>query len=267
MHPDSLKVSERSFFVCRRVESVNSALRLHVRETGLDATTTAQVPLRPQDLTTPVLCAGLFRQFSGSIRVQKQHVAVPNLEKILLAALDIGSRKGFHSTTTRDLAERSGLSIGAIYTYVGSKETLLRMILAGVGFAVETVIAPFAAGEQDSPARRLHGLIRRHVEVTDIMQPWFYFAFMEVKAFDKAARDMALRSELRTEALLAEAISDGIAAGIFIDQPPLALAGLIKPLLQDWYVKRWKFRKRGITSAAYVETVTGFIDRALSRPP
>lgn len=89
---------------------------------------------------------------------------------------------------------------------------------------------------------------------------------MEVKAFDKEARDMALRSELRTEALLAEAIQNGIAQGLFIDQPPLVLDGLIKPLLQDWYIKRWKFRKRGVTSAAYIETVTGFIDRAIARP-
>lgn len=48
---------------------------------------------------------------------------------------------------------------------------LLRMILAGVGFAVESVIAPEQPGELDRPSLRLHGLIRRHVEVTDIMQP------------------------------------------------------------------------------------------------
>ena len=229
----------------------------------MDVVTEIPVRLHPGDLTADVLCAALFRQFSGSIRVQKEHVAVPNLEKIILAALEIGSRKGFHSTTTRDLAQASGLSMGAIYSYVESKETLLRMILAGVAFAVESAIVPFDDGEHEDPVQRLHGLIRRHIEVTDIMQRWFYFAFLEVKAFDKDARDMALQSELRTEGLLAEAIREGTACGLFVDQPALVLAGLIKPLLQDWYIKRWKFRKRGITSKAYIETVTGFIDRAI----
>ena len=236
------------------------------RETGLDATVTTVLHLRPRELTSAVLCAVIFRQFSGSIRVQKEHVAVPNLEKIILAALDIGRRKGFHSTTTRDLAEASGLSIGAIYTYVDSKEMLLRMILAGVDHAVESAIVPFGAGEHDDPARRLHGLIRRHIEVSDILQRWFAFAFLEVKAFDKDARDMVLQSEMRNERLLAEAIADGIARGIFIDLPPLTLAGMIMPLLQDWYIKRWKFRKRGMTSAAYQEVVTAFVDRAIARP-
>ena len=228
--------------------------------------TTTVLQLRPRELTSRALCAVIFRQFSGSIRVQKEHVAVPNLERIILAALDIGRRKGFHSTTTRDLAEASGLSIGAIYSYVQSKETLLRMILAGVDHAVECAIVPFDQGEQDNPALRLHGLIRRHIEVSDILQRWFAFTFLEIKAFDIDARDMVLQAELRNERLMADAIADGIARGIFIDLPPLTLAGMIMPLLQDWYIKRWKFRKRGMTSAAYVDAVTGFADRAIARP-
>ncbi len=231
----------------------------------MDATTPTVLQLRPRELTSHVLCAVIFRQFSASIRVQKEHVAVPNLEKIILAALDIGRRKGFHSTTTRDLAEASGLSMGAIYSYVQSKETLLRMILAGVDHAVESAIVPFDVGEQSDPALRLHGLIRRHIEVSDILQRWFAFAFLEVKAFDKDARDMVLQAELRNERLMADAISDGIARGIFIDLPPLALAGMIMPLLQDWYIKRWKFRKRGMTGAAYVQAVNEFVDRAIAR--
>lgn len=232
----------------------------------MDVITTQLLHLRPRELTSAVLCAVIFRQFSATIRVQKEHVGVPNLERIILAALDIGRRKGFHSTTTRDLAEASGLSIGAIYNYVDSKETLLRMILAGVDYAVEQAIVPFDKGEQDDPTLRLHGLIRRHIEVSDILQRWFAFAFLEIKAFDKAARDSVLQSELRNERLMADAIAEGIARGIFIDLPPMRLAAMIMPLLQDWYIKRWKFRQRGMTSAAYVEAVTSFVDRAISRP-
>ena len=232
----------------------------------MDAIATTLLQLRPRELTSGVLCAVIYKQFTATIRVQKEHVGVPNLEKIILAALDIGRRKGFHSTTTRDLAEASGLSIGAIYSYVQSKETLLRMILAGVGFAVENAIAPYDKGEQDDPALRLHGLIRRHIEVSDVLQRWFAFAFLEIKAFDKDAREIVLQSEMRNEKLMADAIADGIARRIFIDLPPLTLAGLIMPLLQDWYIKRWKFRKRGLTGAAYVEAVTEFVDRAIARP-
>jgi TetR/AcrR family transcriptional regulator, cholesterol catabolism regulator len=232
----------------------------------LDAIAIKPLDLRPRELTSRVLCAVIFKQFSDSIRVQKEHVGVPNLELIIQAALDIGRRKGFHSTTTRDMAEASGLSMGAIYNYVESKETLLRMILAGVDYAVENAIVPFDLGEQENPTKRLHGLIRRHIEVSDILQRWFAFAFLEVKAFDKSARETVLQSEMRNEKLLADAIAEGIERGIFIDLPPLTVAGMIMPLIQDWYIKRWKFHKRGITGATYVESVIGFVDRAIVRP-
>ena len=231
----------------------------------MDANQVILPPLRATDLTPSLLCEELFRIYGATIRIQKPHVAIPNLEKIILAALEIGSRKGFHSTTTRDLAEASGLSIGAIYSYVESKETLLRMILTAVGFAVERVIAPPEAGEATDPPARLRGLIRRHIQVTDVMQRWFYFAFLEVKAFDKSARDMALQSELRTEGLIADAIRDGIAAGLYAPGDPQVWASLVKPLLQDWYIKRWKYRRRGISSAAYIDTVTRFVEKAIAR--
>lgn len=232
----------------------------------MDAHRTTLVQMRPRELTSGVLCAVIFRQFSATIRVQKEHVAVPNLERIILAALNIGRRKGFHSTTTRDLAEASGLSMGAIYNYVESKEMLLRMILAGVDYAVDNAIRPFDAGEQDDPALRLYGLIRRHIEVSDVLQRWFAFAFLEVKAFDEEARNIVLQSEMLNEKLITDAIADGIAKGRFIDRPPMTLAALVMPLLQDWYIKRWKYRKRGIGSADYVEAVTQFVDRAITRP-
>jgi TetR/AcrR family transcriptional regulator, cholesterol catabolism regulator len=224
-------------------------------------------PLEPQHFTAAELCEGIFRRHRESIRIKNPRIAIPNLERILLAALEFGSRKGFHSTSTRDLATASGLSIGAIYNYVDGKETLLRMILGAVAQAVEHGVAPFEADEITDPRMRLRGLIRRHILVTEVMQRWFYFAFLEVKAFDRDTRSMAIAEELRTEQLIGDAIRAGIDEGIYIDGDPQILAGLVKPLLQDWYLKRWKFRKRGISPVRYIGIVTPFVERSLERIP
>ena len=211
------------------------------------------------------LCEGIFRRHGASIRIRNPLVAIPNLERILTAALELGNRKGFHSMTTRDLAGASGLSIGAIYNYVPGKETLLRMVLGAVSHAVEHGVAPFEGDEATDPRARLRGLIRRHVLVTEAMQRWFYFVFLEVKAFDREARGIAIAEELKAEQLFAEAIGWGTAAGIYVDGDPQILAGLVKPLLQDWYLKRWKFRKRGIKPGQYIMIVTEFVERSLER--
>lgn len=217
-------------------------------------------------VTPEALCRGLYARFGDRIRVKKPGVAVPNLERVLTAALDLGNRKGFHSMGMRDLAEASGLSMGALYNYIEDKDALLRMILDAVADAVERVLAPPAPGERGAPRARLRGLIRRHVLLSDAMQPWFAFAFMEAKAFDREARDRALGEELRTERLLAAAIEEGAAAGDFRAVDPTLTAALLKPLLQDWYVKRWKHRGRGTTPEAYAEAVIEFVERAILAP-
>ena len=259
-------MSGRSFFPTRALRACQLwQTAVGVESDEMEACLLQMPRLRPQDLTPTALSEELFQNHGDTIRIMKAHVAVPNLEKILLAALEIGSRKGFHSTTTRDLSEASGLGMGAIYSYVDSKESLLRMILEAVEFAVEHAITPAEAGEDNDPSLRRRGLIRRHILVSETMQRWFYFAFLEVKAFDKAARDLALTSELRTERLLADAIQSGIDQGIYAPADALVISGLIKPLLQDWYVNRWKFRQRGISKEQFIGIVTGFVERAIAR--
>ena len=37
-------------------------------------------------------------------------------------------------------------------------------------------------------------------------------------------------------------------------------ASLIKPLPQDWYLKRWKYRRREVTPDSYVDRVVEFVE-------
>ena len=55
-----------------------------------------------------------------------------------------------------------------------------------------------------------------------------------------------------------------VASGVFaIDQITLT-ASLIKPLLQDWYVKRAKYRRRGTSIEAYINAVCALVDTAVA---
>lgn len=50
-------------------------------------------------------------------------------KKVILAALDLFSNRGFHATTTVAIAKRAGVSEGTIYKYFRSKEDLLSSLL------------------------------------------------------------------------------------------------------------------------------------------
>ncbi|MEV6772080.1 TetR/AcrR family transcriptional regulator [Nocardia sp. NPDC051030] len=48
--------------------------------------------------------------------------------RIFLAAIDAFAERGFHATTTRDIAARAGLSPAGLYVHFGSKEEVLHRI-------------------------------------------------------------------------------------------------------------------------------------------
>jgi AcrR family transcriptional regulator len=164
--------------------------------------------------------------------------------------------------TLRALAKESGLSMGALYAYFDSKETLAMMILQQVYAVLERVFA--APPETEDSRARLRWLLHRHVLLTDVLQPWFLFAFMEARSFHKEARDYALQSELFTEALLKDALAQGAGQGVFDIADPTMTAALIKPLLQDWYVKSWKYRRRRVSMDRYVEEITRFVEGSVA---
>ena len=49
--------------------------------------------------------------------------------KVLKAALSLFSRQGFRATTMRQIARRSGLSVGNLYHHFGSKETIFQRLI------------------------------------------------------------------------------------------------------------------------------------------
>ena len=211
-----------------------------------------------------VLCARILERHRDSIRVQKPHLAVPNLTRIIGATLTLSNKHGFHATTLRQLAEASGLSMGGLYTYFDSKPTLLSMILGEVAATANEVLSAPPDDVKQDARKHLHWLIATHIRMTEAMQPWFVFSFMEAKSFPPAERQRAVDMEVMTEKIIADVIKQGTAGGVFaVDQVTLT-ASLIKPLLQDWYVKRAKYRRRGTSIETYIGAVGTFVDAALS---
>lgn len=218
------------------------------------------------DYSTEALCAHILDRHRDTIIVKKRAFAVRKLSVIVSAALDLSNQKGFQAMSLRDLREASGVSMGGLYAYFDTKTTLLKMILTEVTEQVRTVLASAPEDVAGDPARHLDWLIDTHVRLTEAMLPWFTFAFMEAKTFPAAERRMATDSEELTERFFANCIVQGVADGTFRGDTSPLLASLIKPLLQDWYVKRSKYRRRGVEIATYVATIQQIVQNACLPP-
>src|SRR5882724_2967828 len=166
-----------------------------------------------------VLCARILERHRDSVKVQKPHLAVPNLTRIIGATLTLSNKHGFHATTLRQLAKASGLSMGGLYTYFDSKPTLLSMILGEVAETVIGVLAAAPDNARQDARTHLHWFIETHVRMSEAMQPWFVFSFMEAKSFPPAERQRAIDMEVMTEKIIADIIKQGTASGVFtVDQ-------------------------------------------------
>lgn len=57
-------------------------------------------------------------------RLPRQNRSIQTREKLIIAAIELFSQKGFHSTNSKEIAEKSGVAIGSFYAYFKDKKEL-----------------------------------------------------------------------------------------------------------------------------------------------
>jgi AcrR family transcriptional regulator len=200
-----------------------------------------------------------------TMRVKKEKTVVKNLEKIFGAVLKISNRKGFKAMSMRDLSRESGLSMGALYTYFSSKDELLEM-LQNQQRSISQRILKERVDQEQTVSAKLKAAIFTHLYLSEAMQPWYYFSFMEAKNLNKVERDKAVASDLSLEKVFENIIEQGQAEGVFNTPNGQLTASVIQAMLQDWYLKRYKYAKRGISVDQYAEFVLELMEKSLAAP-
>lgn len=210
--------------------------------------------IRGEKLSPGDICREMLDGHRESIKTKKEHTAVKNLELIFAATLAVSNQKGFQAMSMRDLSLASGLSMGALYDYFSSKEELLEMIQS-TGRRLTRRVLEKGIEAIDDPLARLTAAIRTHVYLSEALQAWFFFSYMEARHLGDEEKEKAKRSELYTEGLLSEIIAQGQAAGVFAPLDRHLAAAMIKAMLQDWYLKRWKYAGRRVGVDRYADFV------------
>ncbi|ELX08284.1 hypothetical protein Jab_2c03300 [Janthinobacterium sp. HH01] len=183
------------------------------------------------------------------ITVKRRKPALENLERIFRATFKLANDVGFRAMNLRDLCQETGLSMGGLYGYISGKDQLAEMIEDVVRHA--TLEMPRLFSEIAEPLDKLEALMRASIYVSEILQPWFYFVFMDSRVLQAAQRTTAKESELYVQALFADVIAQ-------IPQRPEGspelLAAHVMAMFQDWYVKRWKYRAADISPDQFADS-------------
>lgn len=204
------------------------------------------------------ICRDVYRKNQDSIRIKKEKTAIKNFEKIFDAVFKISYAKGFQAMSMRDLSSETGLSMGALYGYFTSKDDLLAIIQRQGRSMVQRVLADSMVATSD-PVDKLKAVIRAHLYLSELARPWFFFTFMEARNLSEEELKSVQDMESYTEQILVDILEDGEKQGVFKPGNHLLTASLIKAMQQDWYLKRWKYKKRNITVDAYAEGIIAVV--------
>ena len=63
----------------------------------------------------------IFADNKDSIKIKKEKFVLPNLELIINSTIELSNRVGFRAMSLRDLSRDTGISMGALYSYIASK--------------------------------------------------------------------------------------------------------------------------------------------------
>jgi len=134
------------------------------------------------------------------------------VDRLLGAAAGAFADKGFHATTTRDIASRAGLSPAGVYVHFASKEDLLHA-LSHTGHEAALDLVKGAAFGPGTAAERLARIMSRfarwhadHYEVARVVQ----YEFPHLTA---GHRDDVLALRKQIDAIVRAVLRDGVDAG------------------------------------------------------
>jgi AcrR family transcriptional regulator len=181
--------------------------------------------------------------------------------RILLAAATAFAERGFHATTTRDIAAQAGLSSAALYVYFRSKEEVLYQIAtSALDFTIE--VAATEARGPGAPAERLARLVRVLTIWHTYNSQVAHVVLYQTGALSPAHLADITAKQREVSRILRQVITDGVKSGDF-DVPDAASATLaILSLCLDvarWYRPGYRLTPQqvGDSNAAAALRITG----------
>ncbi len=179
--------------------------------------------------------------------------------QIIRAAVDLFVEKGFHKTTTREIARKSGLGIGTLYEYIQSKEDVLYLVCDFIHTDVlQQLDEEMTHGHTGRDT--LVNAIRDFFRVMDRMQDYVLLIYQELKSLPGEMLRYVLAKEEEITSRFERILERGIADGSLLLEPGSVklMAHNIVVLGQMWAFRRWALG-RHYTLDEYTQHQTSLI--------
>jgi TetR/AcrR family transcriptional regulator, cholesterol catabolism regulator len=186
-------------------------------------------------------------------------------DQMIKGAVTLFKQKGFHRTTTREIAKAAGFSIGTLYEYIRQKEDVLYLVCDRIYDEVRDRMEQDIDTQQGT-LESLKLAIANYFKVMDDMQDEVLVMYQEVKSLSKDALPYVLNKELQMVGMFEKVIQKCVENGEFelSEREIKLLAHNIFVQGQMWGFRRWALRKM-YTLEEYIELQTKFLLKGLEQ--
>ena len=184
-------------------------------------------------------------------------------EQMIKGAISLIKEKGFHRTTTREIANASGFSIGTLYEYIRSKEDILYLVCDQIYDEVEEKVER-ALDLDEVTTETLRQGISSYFRIMDEMQDEVLLMYQEAKSLTKEDLPYVLKKELQMVGIFEDLIRRYLTKHR-LEIKPAALRLLAHNIFvqgQMWGFRRWALGK-SYTLEDYTELQTNIFFASL----
>ncbi|WP_068673838.1 TetR/AcrR family transcriptional regulator [Oceanobacillus sp. Castelsardo] len=174
--------------------------------------------------------------------VKDQQLIKKRRDQMIKGAITLFKEKGFHRTTTREIAKASGFSIGTLYEYIRTKEDILYLTCDAIYDQVRERIE--TAFELEKPSREsLVKVIESYFYLMDDLQEEILILYQEAKSLKQETRSYILQKERYMVDILEKVILNCIPKQV-TKQEAIILANNIFVQGHMWGFRRWILQKQ-----------------------
>lgn len=186
-------------------------------------------------------------------RVKDKQLVDIRRQEIVNAAVGLFVKKGYHETTVREIAKEFGMSMGALYDYIRTKEDILFLVCDYIHNTVSNKL-------RESPTIKRNALenLKKSIEdyftIIDEIQDYMLLLYQETKSLGKSARKYIYTAELELTAIFEDILRECIKEkSVKISKKDITIvAHDIMVMGQMWAFRRWALSKN-ISLNTYID--------------
>lgn len=193
-------------------------------------------------------------------QIKDKELVARRRRQIVDAAVELFMQKGFHKTTTRQIARAAGISIGLLYEYIATKEDILFLVCEAIHAEMHAAVTE-ALDRTEPGVHPLAVAIREYFRACHRFNDHIVLIYQEIHSLPADHRQRVLENEEKINDLFVNVLEALIQRKELpaLEKSVLDLAAHnISVLGHMWAFRRWMLASR-YTIEQYIEIQTAFI--------